>query len=461
MVSLGLSDDVIIEKIRSVPVTSFDTSVAGLKVLKAAKVSDAVLKAMINPHGSPNKTTGKTAEQDNGFAENNTGYKYLRGLSVAQDYQQALVWFRKAADEHNNPSAEQNLGWMHEHGLGVAQNYQEAVTWYRKAAEQGHVGGQCALAWMYQHGLGVAQDDQQAASWYRKAAEHGDLNAEDQPGLLLAENQLGMLYKEGGNGLPRDDQQSAMWFQKAADQGDALSELNLGWMYANGRGVAQDYQQALSWYKKAANQGKDVQPYLNELPSAVREQAGQLVSTSTQQTDAAHALPPSTTLQIESQNLPPGEITGKIFLITQGGDLKPARLAQVVLLYGGILGGSSDTGTASIFYYDKKIENMKASHQSLVDPTSSCLAELLVFNSTLKSTLEWGQTTGKAKDQIQVIDSDEEGGFHFPRVQSGEYTLVAWGHAGANSAYWEESLKVEPGQAVLAKLASPHAACLD
>ena len=52
MVSLGLSDEVIIDKIQSVASTSFDTSIDGLKSLKAAKVSDAVLKVMINPHGS-------------------------------------------------------------------------------------------------------------------------------------------------------------------------------------------------------------------------------------------------------------------------------------------------------------------------------------------------------------------------------------------------------------------------
>ncbi len=50
MVSLGLSDDVIIEKIRSAPSASFDTSIDALKALKEAKVSDAVLKVMINPH---------------------------------------------------------------------------------------------------------------------------------------------------------------------------------------------------------------------------------------------------------------------------------------------------------------------------------------------------------------------------------------------------------------------------
>jgi len=52
MASLGLSDDVIIAKIRSVSGSdglNFDTSVDGLKSLKEAKVSDSVVKAMINP----------------------------------------------------------------------------------------------------------------------------------------------------------------------------------------------------------------------------------------------------------------------------------------------------------------------------------------------------------------------------------------------------------------------------
>ena len=52
MVSLGLSDDVIIAKIRGAAAggtLQFDTSVDGFKELKAGKVSDEVLKVMINP----------------------------------------------------------------------------------------------------------------------------------------------------------------------------------------------------------------------------------------------------------------------------------------------------------------------------------------------------------------------------------------------------------------------------
>lgn len=56
MAALGLSDDVIIAKIRSVSGADglkFDTSLDGLKSLKAASISDAVIKVMINPAPPP------------------------------------------------------------------------------------------------------------------------------------------------------------------------------------------------------------------------------------------------------------------------------------------------------------------------------------------------------------------------------------------------------------------------
>jgi hypothetical protein len=56
MVALGLSDDVIITKIRSAAKPEdlgFDTSTTGLKALKAGQVSDAIIKVMINPASAP------------------------------------------------------------------------------------------------------------------------------------------------------------------------------------------------------------------------------------------------------------------------------------------------------------------------------------------------------------------------------------------------------------------------
>lgn len=49
MVGLGLGEDVIIEKIRHAADPAFDTSMDGLKALKAAQVPDGIIKVMINP----------------------------------------------------------------------------------------------------------------------------------------------------------------------------------------------------------------------------------------------------------------------------------------------------------------------------------------------------------------------------------------------------------------------------
>lgn len=58
MVQLGLSDEVVITKIRSMTATGagsvgFDTSTEGLRALKAANVPDSVIKVMINPTPPP------------------------------------------------------------------------------------------------------------------------------------------------------------------------------------------------------------------------------------------------------------------------------------------------------------------------------------------------------------------------------------------------------------------------
>jgi hypothetical protein len=61
MVELGLSEDVVIAKIRSMSAAgadtvSFDTSIEGMKALKGANVPDSVIKVMINPAPPPQPT---------------------------------------------------------------------------------------------------------------------------------------------------------------------------------------------------------------------------------------------------------------------------------------------------------------------------------------------------------------------------------------------------------------------
>jgi len=83
MVSLGLSDDVVIDKIHATDATGFDTSVAGLKALKLAKVSDSVIRVMINPHGDTVMLSSPAAAfpvvPDNGMPEEAGVYSVLNG----------------------------------------------------------------------------------------------------------------------------------------------------------------------------------------------------------------------------------------------------------------------------------------------------------------------------------------------------------------------------------------------
>ncbi len=62
---------------------------------------------------------------------------------------------------------------MYGNGSGVPQSYEEAVRWYRLAADQGNAGAQYNLGLCYENGWGVTQSLEEAARWYRKAAEQG------------------------------------------------------------------------------------------------------------------------------------------------------------------------------------------------------------------------------------------------------------------------------------------------
>jgi tetratricopeptide (TPR) repeat protein len=53
----------------------------------------------------------------------------------------------------------------------VAQNYPEAVKWYRKAADQGHGKAQVNLGLCYANGQGVKKDYAEAYVWYNLAAD--------------------------------------------------------------------------------------------------------------------------------------------------------------------------------------------------------------------------------------------------------------------------------------------------
>ncbi len=61
------------------------------------------------------------------------GRRFLRGNGVAQDYKEALKWFRMAADQ-GHAMAQFNIGVMYGKGLGVSKNTEQAYFWLLIAA---------------------------------------------------------------------------------------------------------------------------------------------------------------------------------------------------------------------------------------------------------------------------------------------------------------------------------------
>ena len=186
----------------------------------------------------------KAAEQGYAKAQYNLGVMYGKGEGVAEDDREAVKWYRKAA-EQGIARAQYNLGNRYLRGEGVPEDDQEAVKWLRRAAEQGYARAQLNLGNRYGKGEGVAEDDREAVKWYRKAAEQGHASAQ---------YNLGIMYVKG-EGVAEDDREAVKWYRKAAEQGYAKAQYNLGVMYGKGEGVAEDDREAVKWFRKAAEQG--------------------------------------------------------------------------------------------------------------------------------------------------------------------------------------------------------------
>jgi Transglycosylase SLT domain/Sel1 repeat len=82
------------------------------------------------------------------------------------------------------------------------------------------------------------------------AIEEGSVEAAKRE-LLRAQ----ALALENGEGVERDAAAAAKLYCEAARLGDARSQLNLGWMYSNGRGVERSDQWAAFFFHAAAEQG--------------------------------------------------------------------------------------------------------------------------------------------------------------------------------------------------------------
>lgn len=73
------------------------------------------------------------ARTGDSVAQYKLGYDYYLGRGIAQDYAQAAIWWKKAA-EQGYPQAQNNIGVLYNSGKGVPQSFSEAYFWQNLAA---------------------------------------------------------------------------------------------------------------------------------------------------------------------------------------------------------------------------------------------------------------------------------------------------------------------------------------
>ncbi len=122
-------------------------------------------------------------KQPKGVAHFEAGIAAYQADNLPLAYKEFL-----AASKEGHADSQFNVALMYERGIAVAKDEKQAVVWYGKSASQGNAGAQFNLGVLYEHGRGTEVNFAKANEWYRKASVQGD---------ALAIGNLGMLYVRG------------------------------------------------------------------------------------------------------------------------------------------------------------------------------------------------------------------------------------------------------------------------
>lgn len=137
------------------------------------------------------KECEKAANLGDSVAQYRVGWQYYKGQGIEKNYDKALTWFYKAA-ENRYPLALYSIGSMFEKGEGVSVNYKRAIEWYQKGAEQGNTLSMFALGGIFIFGKSGVKDRESGIKWFLQAASRGDPLALYYLGLIYYDDDFGI-----------------------------------------------------------------------------------------------------------------------------------------------------------------------------------------------------------------------------------------------------------------------------
>jgi hypothetical protein len=126
-------------------------------------------------------------------------------------------------------------------------------------------------------------------------------------------------------------------------------------------------------------------------------------------------------------------IEGNVFLVTNAGDLKPARFAKV-----------------RIWRDSHRFHRIFTSGPEFQTPQFEALCRHDV-----------GDVANEEEGWIFAGETDELGNFLFEKIQPGNYTVEVFGHSGMNAAIWSSAVSHEAAATTHVKMGKPMVSCFD
>ena len=196
-------------------------------------------------------------------------------LLVQKNPEQALYWFKKAADQ-NDTRGQMYCAAAYLFGVGVKQNPDVAKRYYILAAKNGDSIAQCTLAQSFLEthqsankklGLiwlnkSLAQNNPEAQVTMGELYAKGTLlpqdftKARELVGLAVAQGYIPALYQMGEIArLANDLPQAKEWFTKAANAHYVQAEMAISALYTQEKSPMYDLNAGFLWMLKAAQNG--------------------------------------------------------------------------------------------------------------------------------------------------------------------------------------------------------------
>ena len=120
-----------------------------------------------------------------------------------------------------------------------------------------------------------------------------------------------------------------------------------------------------------------------------------------------------------------GSISGRVFAITNAGDLKPARFAKVYLISGAGNKNHDSAATAYIRSHADLLTDRNAKFQQKLESGDvggmsteqiNCDADLLDVTESLAAAVKWGEEN-KLYCAVESSKTDENGDFHISGIR--------------------------------------------